>query len=119
MTSYGADPSGKADATTAFARAIDAAEKRGDGTLYVPPGRYVLDDPKAAVCELCIRRPIRDGLTIVDSVVGVLKVAPAVSARVLAVRGSSIEHPVACPHPGRVRGLHGLRCGSPVPGPRR
>ncbi len=58
VTAYGADPTGASDATAGFAQAIDAAEASGDGTVYVPPGRYVLDDLSARVCELCIDRPI-------------------------------------------------------------
>lgn len=58
VTSFGADPTGATDATPGFVRAIDAAEARRDGTLYVPAGRYVLDDLSATVCELCIHQPI-------------------------------------------------------------
>lgn len=58
VVSYGADPSGVKDSTPAFRQAIRAAEAERDGTVYVPPGRYVLDDPGVAGCQLCIVAPV-------------------------------------------------------------
>jgi len=58
VVSYGADPSGVKDSTSAFQQAIKAAEAQPGGTVYVPPGRYVLDDLQATECQLCIVAPV-------------------------------------------------------------
>lgn len=42
---YGAVGDGVTDNSTAFARAIDAAERAGGGTVYVPAGRYIFSLP--------------------------------------------------------------------------
>jgi Pectate lyase superfamily protein len=39
---FGAAGDGKTDDTSAFQKALDAAGQRGGGTVYVPPGRYLL-----------------------------------------------------------------------------
>lgn len=62
VVSYGANPHGEGDSTPAFRRAIQAAEAR-DGTVWVPPGTYLLDEPRHSSCQdtsaqLCIRAPI-------------------------------------------------------------
>ncbi|MFJ9060487.1 discoidin domain-containing protein [Streptomyces sp. NPDC102409] len=41
VTSFGADPSGKADSSTAFQRAIDAASGTGR-TVWIPPGTFTV-----------------------------------------------------------------------------
>ena len=39
---FGAAGDGKTDDTAAFQKALDAAALHGDGTVYAPPGRYLL-----------------------------------------------------------------------------
>lgn len=47
VTAYGANGNGFADNTAAFARAITAAQSRGGGIVFIPPGRYVFSGEKA------------------------------------------------------------------------
>ena len=42
---YGANSSGLQDASDAIQRAINAAASSGNGTVYLPPGRYLLTKP--------------------------------------------------------------------------
>ena len=42
---YGASSSGLKDASDAIQRAINAAASSGNGTVYLPPGRYLLTKP--------------------------------------------------------------------------
>jgi hypothetical protein len=58
VTAYGANPHGSSDATPAFQDAINFAEAHGDGTVYVPPGTYLLDDPALKTSQLYIDAPI-------------------------------------------------------------
>lgn len=62
VLSYGAKPNSSADSTPAFRKAIAAAELK-HGTVYVPPGTYVLDDLHDTACQntvaqLCIKAPV-------------------------------------------------------------
>ncbi len=54
-TTYGADPTGNADATNAFDQAISAA-RSGNRTLWVPQGRFTISSPL----------PV-DGLTVIGA----------------------------------------------------
>ena len=40
VTSYGADPTGASDSTSAFENAIAAAASAGGGVVYIPAGTY-------------------------------------------------------------------------------
>lgn len=45
VTSYGADPTGSSDSTSAIQAAIDAAGANGGGVVYLPAGTYLLSVP--------------------------------------------------------------------------
>jgi Pectate lyase superfamily protein len=47
VAAYGANGNGSSDNTAAFARAITAAQSRGGGIVFVPPGRYSFSGSKA------------------------------------------------------------------------
>ena len=52
---YGADPSGKKDATAAIQKALDAVGKQGGGVVFLPAGTYRLVPPKGKSSALFVR----------------------------------------------------------------
>ncbi|MFA6285939.1 MAG: glycosyl hydrolase family 28-related protein [Opitutaceae bacterium] len=53
--SYGADPTGKSDATAAIQAALDAAGKSGGGVVFLPAGTYRIAPPDGAKAALVLR----------------------------------------------------------------
>ena len=56
----GADATGRADASAALQKALDALEKAEGGTLYLPAGRYRLDKPLRIGGGVTLRGEWRD-----------------------------------------------------------
>lgn len=57
VKSFGATGDGRTDDSAAFQRALDTAHKAGGGTVYAPPGRYLL----------CASLVVPDGVTLQGS----------------------------------------------------
>ncbi|MBO4413212.1 MAG: hypothetical protein J5830_00755 [Clostridia bacterium] len=55
ITSYGADRNGKKDVSAALQSALDDAAKAGGGIVYVPAGRYLLENPVTGGDNICIQ----------------------------------------------------------------
>lgn len=74
VTEFGADPTGSADSTTGFQKALDAVPAKG-GVVLVPPGRY-------RVCSTVVWPAVSDGSS-------VLKPALLVGRNPSAIKGVS------------------------------
>ena len=74
VVSYGADPTGIKDSTTAIQQAIAAAEAQPGSEVYFPAGKFVLSKPSTKLFDFVINKPIHivgagiDATTIVNKI---------------------------------------------------
>ena len=90
VVSYGADPSGKRDSTSAISNAINMAQTQPGSEVFFPPGHFLLDDPSKHQVDFKIDRQIHivgsgPTKTVIVNELGALNPAALVSTTIFEI----------------------------------
>lgn len=107
-TKFGVRADGKTDVTAALQKAIDMASEKGGGTVYLPPGRYLVGGSIA----------VKAGVTVKGSAEAPASITPLTSTVILATGGRDDESAPALFEMGNAATVAGLTVWYPDQKPR-